>query len=102
MATGLALRRGRCIGDSTLAVVAPKGFTAFLHDNNSSIVNANAASPVPHPNTSSYPHYNAELAGEEVTAAQAFVHEGLIDGKAERFRQQAEVMVETDGGRARP
>ena len=25
------------------------------------------------------------LAGEEVTAAQAFVHEGLIDGDTERF-----------------
>ena len=48
------------------------------------------------------------LAGEEVTAAQAFVREGLIDGNAERFRRRAsdhlpvtigvKVMADTDGG----
>ncbi len=51
---------------------------------------------------------NHGLAGEEVTAAQAFVHEGLIDEKAERFRRRAsdhlpvtgrvKVMADTDGG----
>ncbi len=51
---------------------------------------------------------NLGLAGEEVTAAQAFVRDGLIDGKAERFRRRAsdhlpvtggvKVMEDTDGG----